>query len=489
MPVLTSPDIANKFKEKWLAAYPDDQFTGFDSASLDDSLTSLHWLQNFSIVSADPERPGGAGPGCPSTQQHLFLKRLGFARAGTDSPSSPPAGDTAATGMPLILGSPITSGSDSTAAVSRFASCAHPASDYSSQIPVQANPPAEVDYRTNPKVKPPYSYASLICMAMQASKQPKVTLSTIYNWITENFCYYRHAEPSWQNSIRHNLSLNKCFKKVPRQKDEPGKGGFWQIDPQYADMFVNGIFKRRRMSVNLYNSSSSSTQRPSKLVRGYSGTHNGCPYQDLDVKRKHLPSKNSKALKDAESPLLATEANKTDILRGDFDLSSVFDDVLSGSYSTFEDLDINTALSSLACDMETPGQQGRQGRWCAGVDFLGQSHPPYSYVDLSATSVECAAGMGELHMPLSHLQQHQQQLDQNLMLQGHQHQQQHLQQQQHFEDPCMLFPEQPDEAVLQPWEEIKEEEQDIPLTLDQGFGLCEGFFTEMQQWERVESYL
>nr|XP_057917902.1 forkhead box protein J1-B [Doryrhamphus excisus] len=488
MPVLTSPEIANKFKEKWLTAYPSDQVISNDSAPLDDSLTSLHWLQNFSIVSAQPEPPNGAAAqGClssstsSSSHQHLCLKRFP-ARGGTESPSSPPAGDTASTGMPLYLGSP-----DSTL-TPRFSNYAHLGSSYP-QVPIQASPPVEVDYKTNPKVKPPYSYASLICMAMQASKQPKVTLSTIYNWITENFCYYRHAEPSWQNSIRHNLSLNKCFKKVPRQKDEPGKGGFWQIDPQYEDMFVNGIFKRRRMSANSYNSGA---HRQNKLVPSYHSTHDGCPYQrgkDIGGKRKQLAIKNnSKTTRVTESPLLATDANKADILRGDFDLTSIFDDVLSGNCSTFEDLDINTALSSLGCEMEV-SMQGRQhsaalGSWCGGGggDLTGQSphlnhiQSSYGYLDVSSAS---AVNAMDLHVPTQH-PRHLEGQDQLLQSQNHLP---------NFEEASSLFQEQPDEAVLQPWEEIKEAVQSIPLTLDQSFGLCESFFMEMQPWERVEAYL
>lgn len=54
-----------------------------------------------------------------------------------------------------------------------------------------------IDYKSNGTTKPPYSYATLICMAMKANKN-KMTLNSIYKWIRENFLYYERADPSWQ---------------------------------------------------------------------------------------------------------------------------------------------------------------------------------------------------------------------------------------------------------------------------------------------------
>ncbi|TRZ11735.1 hypothetical protein HGM15179_015371 [Zosterops borbonicus] len=102
-------------------------------------------------------------------------------------------------------------------------------------VPWTPPPPQDIDYSTNPHVRPPYSYATLICMALEASHKPKLTLAEICKWIRDNFSYFRRAHPSWQSSIRHNLCINKRFVKVPRDKGEPGRGAYWKLHPQYAE--------------------------------------------------------------------------------------------------------------------------------------------------------------------------------------------------------------------------------------------------------------
>lgn len=200
MPVAVQ-SCAERFAENWKAQNPTDRED--DSSLLDDSLTNLQWLHSISIQDLTPATSMAQSPS-PSTNS-----------CDSDDHSE--------------------------------------TSDGCKQVVIAKEP--NIDYKNDPTQKPPYSYATLICMAMRETNKTKITLSAIYKWIKENFMYYRQADPTWQNSIRHNLSLNKCFMKVARNKNEPGKGGFWKIDPAYADMFVDGVFKRRR-GVN--------TQKPSK---------------------------------------------------------------------------------------------------------------------------------------------------------------------------------------------------------------------------------
>uniref|UniRef100_G3SRL1 Forkhead box K1 n=1 Tax=Loxodonta africana TaxID=9785 RepID=G3SRL1_LOXAF len=94
--------------------------------------------------------------------------------------------------------------------------------------------------------KPPYSYAQLIVQAISSAQDRQLTLSGIYAHITKHYPYYRTADKGWQNSIRHNLSLNRYFIKVPRSQEEPGKGSFWRIDPASEAKLVEQAFRKRR---------------------------------------------------------------------------------------------------------------------------------------------------------------------------------------------------------------------------------------------------
>ena len=92
--------------------------------------------------------------------------------------------------------------------------------------------------------KPNHSYIGLIAMAILSAKDKKLVLSDIYQWILDNYTYFRTRGPGWRNSIRHNLSLNDCFIKSGRSAN--GKGHYWAIHPANLEDFQKGDFRRRR---------------------------------------------------------------------------------------------------------------------------------------------------------------------------------------------------------------------------------------------------
>ena len=94
--------------------------------------------------------------------------------------------------------------------------------------------------------KPPYSYIALITMAILNSDRKRLTLGDIYKFIRNKFPFYRTQNKKWQNSIRHNLTLNDCFLKQPREAGRPGKGNYWTLHTEAENMFDNGSYLRRR---------------------------------------------------------------------------------------------------------------------------------------------------------------------------------------------------------------------------------------------------
>ncbi|CAG9101495.1 unnamed protein product [Plutella xylostella] len=81
--------------------------------------------------------------------------------------------------------------------------------------------------------KPPYSFSCLIFMAIEAAPARALPVKEIYAWIVRHFPYFKNAPQGWKNSVRHNLSLNKCFHKQVAAAPGLGKGSLWTVDPQH----------------------------------------------------------------------------------------------------------------------------------------------------------------------------------------------------------------------------------------------------------------
>lgn len=163
--------------------------------------------------------------------------------------------------------------------------------------------------------KPPYSYASLIAQALLAAPERKLTLNQIYTWIMEKYPYYHSENSGWQNSIRHNLSLNSCFVKLAKtvnlsmggERDSQGKGAHWTIKQDEISILNNGTFKRRKLT-GLGETSKSRRRRKNEFVE------DGCNSRPLS----NSPFKTANGTKSVDSEYLDTKGTNVNILNGGY---------------------------------------------------------------------------------------------------------------------------------------------------------------------------
>ncbi|KAJ3579255.1 hypothetical protein NPX13_g1314 [Xylaria arbuscula] len=161
--------------------------------------------------------------------------------------------------------------------------------------PISSQDDIDLAKDENKHIKPHYSYAQLITQAIISAPGEKLNLAGIYSHIMENYAYYRHQQPSgWQNSIRHNLSLNKAFNKAPRSTDEPGKGMKWEIVSDHRSEMLRTCWKGGRGG-HRGSSVPSSPSQPSQMTYITSGP------KDM-ANREPASTRKRKAASPATSP-------------------------------------------------------------------------------------------------------------------------------------------------------------------------------------------
>ncbi|XP_062399979.1 forkhead box protein N4 [Sardina pilchardus] len=115
--------------------------------------------------------------------------------------------------------------------------------------------------------KPIYSYSCLIAMALKNSKTGSLPVSEIYNFMKEHFPYFKTAPDGWKNSVRHNLSLNKCFEKVENKlSGSSRKGCLWALNPAKIDKMEEEMQKWKRKDLPAIRRSMANPDELDKLI-------------------------------------------------------------------------------------------------------------------------------------------------------------------------------------------------------------------------------
>ncbi|KAH7910436.1 hypothetical protein BJ138DRAFT_1087628 [Hygrophoropsis aurantiaca] len=78
--------------------------------------------------------------------------------------------------------------------------------------------------------RPQHTLPVILRCAILGSPRKRLTIREIYAAMEEKYLYFRTAGPTWKQSVRHHLSLNRLFERQPRPVTEPGFGSYWTVN-------------------------------------------------------------------------------------------------------------------------------------------------------------------------------------------------------------------------------------------------------------------
>lgn len=104
-----------------------------------------------------------------------------------------------------------------------------------------------LEERLRPNVsRPNKSYTNILVEILSESENQKLFLSEIYDEMTKKHPFFATNGSTWKNSVRHNLSQNPVFVKIPTA----GRCNMWGLAKEFNYRFING----RLANVNKVNS-------------------------------------------------------------------------------------------------------------------------------------------------------------------------------------------------------------------------------------------
>ena len=147
-------------------------------ATMDNSLTNLNWLPDFRVPSIDGKE-----------------KSIDLLKQGSELTVSDSASSTGSTTLESEV-----ERDECLLPLSPIKRCLNQTAEF------EKNP---LRFEEDPN-KPPFSYTTIIYLAIRSCEKDKVMLSDIYQWIRDHFKYYRIAEPTWQVSEGFHVRPDTC---------------------------------------------------------------------------------------------------------------------------------------------------------------------------------------------------------------------------------------------------------------------------------------